>query len=246
MTWFGIVRGLVITDAKQIARDRFLIFVACYSIFLAAIVRFGVPPLSGFLKVRYALDLVPYYGLISSFVGLTLGSSMVGITLGFLLLEARETRVVEALAVSPVTLDRFLTYRIVMPMVLGLGLNPLCAWIGGIGLPGPFAVISLSVVGALFAGQSTLAMATFADNKVQAFAVMKMVSGLSMVPLGAYFLGEPTEYLLAWFPPYWVFKAWWVAVEGGSWWFYALVGVLVNLALLWWMRRLFLKKLYRI
>ena len=169
MTWLQISRGLLVTDFKQIARDRFLVFIFAYSIILALGVRLGVPRLSGVLAQRYALDIVPYYGLISSFTALTLGGSMVGLVLGFLLLEARETRVIEALSVSPVTFDRFLTYRVAMPMVLAVGLNPLCAWIGGIGLPSLGPMLALAVVGVLFAGIGTLALATFSDNRVQAF-----------------------------------------------------------------------------
>lgn len=246
MTWLEITRGLVVTDFKQIARDRFLAFTLAYSIFLALAVRLGVPRLANLLAQRYAIDIVPYYGLISSFIALTLGASMVGLMLGFLLLEARETRVIEALAVSPVTFDRFLTYRVTMPMVLAVALNPLCAWIGGIGLPGPVPLLALALVGVLFAGLGTLALATFSDNKVQAFAVMKIISGVGMVPVAAYFIDEPLQLFFGVFPPYWVFKAWWVAVDGGStWWLYAVVGVVTNIVFLCWLRRRFERLLHK-
>jgi fluoroquinolone transport system permease protein len=240
LTWIDIARGLAVTDIKQIARDRFLGFILGYSLVLAVLVRFGVPPLAGFLARRYGIDVVPYYGLVSSFVGLTLGSSMVGLVLGFLLLDARESRVIEAIAVSPVTFDRFLNYRVAMPMALAVALNPLCAWLAGIGLPSFGPMIALSVAGMMFAGIGTLALATFSDNKVQAFAVMKMISGASMVPLAAYFVAEPWQWLFGLFPPYWLFKAWWVAVEGGaSCWLYAALGLVVNALFLRWMRALF-------
>lgn len=241
MTWLEIARGLVVMDVKQIARDRFLVFVLCYSVLLAFAVRVGVPRLAPVLVARHGVDIVPYYGLLSSFVGLTMGASMVGMVLGFLLLDARETRVIEALSVSPVTFDRFLSYRVAMPMVLAVALNPLCAVIGGVGLPGPLPLLTLSVIGILFAGLSTLALATFADNKVQAFAVMKMISGMSLIPLAGYFVDEPRQFLLGVFPPYWLFKAWWTAVDGGSWWLFAVVALLSNLALLWGMKRRFVR-----
>ncbi len=240
MTWLEIARGLVVTDVKQITRDRFLGFVLVYSIMLAVVVRFAVPRLAVVTVDRYGVDIVPYYSLISSFVALTMGSGMVGLVLGFLLLDARETRVIEALSVSPVTFERFLSYRIALPMVVALGLNPLCAWIAGIGLPPLGPMLALSVVGVLFAGIATLTLATFADNKIQAFAIMKLVSGTSMVPLAAYFVDEPLQYLCGLFPPYWLFKAWWVAASGGStWWIYAVIGLITNTLFLWWIKRRF-------
>jgi fluoroquinolone transport system permease protein len=215
MTWLDIARGLVITDVKHIVRDRFVMCVLAYSLVLAAAVRFGVPPLTTTLSGRYGIDLVPYYGLISSFVALTIGSSMIGLVLGFLLLDARETRVLDALSVTPLTFDRFVVYRVAMPMVVAAGI-------------------------------STLALATFADNKVQAFAVLKLVSGVSMLPMAAYFIEGPLHYLFGVFPPFWIFKAWWVAVDGGStWWMYALVGVLTNLVLLGWMKSRFERVVHR-
>ena len=246
MTWLGIVRGLVITDAKQIARDRFLLFISGYSLFLAVLLRFCMPPVTAVLQERYGIDIVPYYGLISGFVALSLGASMVGLMLGYLLLDARETRVIEALSVTPVTFDRFLSYRIAIPMALAVILNPLCAELAGFGLPSPIPRLVLSLAGTLFAGQSTLALATFADNKVQAFAVMKILSSAGLIPMAAYFVGEPWQFLFGLFPPYWLFKAWWVAVEGGSaWWLYAMVGMVTNLALLWWMRRRFVRLVHK-
>lgn len=240
MTSLGLIRGLVVADAKQIARDRFLGFILGYTVVLALAVRFGVPPLADLLMRRYGVDLAPYYGLVSSFVGLTLGASMVGIVLGFLLLDARETRVIDALSVSPLTFERFLSYRVAVPMVLAVALNPICAWLGGIGLPAPGPMIALALVGVLFAGIGTLALATFADNKIQAFAVMKLISGVSMLPVAAYFIDPPWQHLAALFPPYWIFKAWWVAVDGGpGWWLYALIGIVTNVLFLWWMKRRF-------
>ncbi|MEM7582762.1 MAG: hypothetical protein AAF560_05235 [Acidobacteriota bacterium] len=245
MTPLATARGLLIVDFKQVTRDRFLSFVLVYSLVLAVAVRFGVPALAAVLLERYGVDLVPYYGLISSFVGLTLGS-MVGLVLGFLLLDARETRLVEAISVSPATFEGFLSYRIALPIVLAIALNPLCAVIAGLLLPPAVPLITLSVFGALFGGISTLALATFADNKIQAFAVMKMISGVGMIPLAAYFVDAPLQYLFGLFPPYWLFKAWWLAVDGApSWGIYAALGAVANAAFLLWMKRRFERLVHR-
>ena len=62
----------------------------------------------------------------------------------------------------------------------------------------------------------------------------------------AYFIDDPLQVLFGVFPPYWLFKAWWVAVEAGStWWLYALVGLISNSVLLWWMKRRFERALHR-
>lgn len=246
MTWLEIARGLAVTDAKYVARDRFIGFVLGYVVFLAVAIRYGVPPLTGVLLARYDIDITPYYGLIASATALSIGAGTVGILLGFLLLDARETRVIDALAVSPLTFDRFLTYRIAVPMVAALAINPVCAWICGFGLPDPVPLLAISAAGMLLGGQGTLALATFADNKVQAFAIMKIISGLGMLPIAGYFVLEPYQYLFGLFPPYWLFKAWWVAEAGGSqWWIHVAIGIVTNVAFLWWMKRRFEAAVHR-
>jgi hypothetical protein len=191
----------VTTDAKRIGRDRFLAFICAYGIILSLVIRFSAAPLSRLLLSRYGIELPAYYPLIASFVALTLGSTMVGIVLGFVLLEARESRVLDMLAIG--------------------------------------------AAGMLFAGICTLALASFADNKVQAFAVMKMISGCSMLPLAAYFVDEPLQYAFGLFPPYWLVKAWWVAVEGGAWGVHLGVGIASNGLLLLWMARRFERTVHR-
>jgi fluoroquinolone transport system permease protein len=245
VSWLTIGRALVSADAKRIARDRFLAFIFGYGVILSLVVRFAAAPLSRVLMDRYGIDLPPHYPLIASFVALTLGSTMVGIVLGFVLLEARESRVLEALAVSPLTFRPYLGYRLGVAMALAVGLNPACAAIAGIGLPSLGAMLAIGAGGMLFAAICTLALATFSDNKVQAFAVMKTISGASMLPLAAYFVDEPLQYLFGLFPPYWLVKAWWVAVAGGPWWVHLTIGLLTNGAMLLWMARRFEAELHR-
>lgn len=244
MTWLQLALGLAATDAKLIARDRFLAFILAYALVISAAVRFGAPPLAELLLAKYQLDIVPYYPLLSSFIVFTVGSGMVGVVLGFILLEAREARLIDALAVTPLTFDRFLTYRTATPVAVAVLLNPICVVVAGVGLPGPLATIVIAAAGALVAGLMTLSLATFADNKVQAFAVMKIINGVFSLPMVAYFISPPWQYVFGLFPPFWLFKAWWVAADGGLWWPHAVVGIVTNLALVVWLQRRFARAVH--
>ena len=106
----------------------------------------------------------------------------------------------------------------------------------GLGLPPWPALLAIALVGGSGAPLVALYLATFPDNKVEAFAHMKLVSVAGAVPLGAYFLPLPWQYLACLFPPFWAAKAWWVAEAGGSSWpLWLLGGALTTGALLVWL-----------
>lgn len=234
------LRALIVTDGRLVLRDRMLAFLLGYCLLLALAVRLAVPPLGAWLASEHGIDLEPYHVLFGSFVGLTLGSTLVGMIMGFVLLEVRESRVLDAIAVSPLSLEGYLGYRVAAPIVVSIFLNPICAWIAGVGLPPVGPLLLLSVAGSLMGGLAALLLAAFAEDKVQGFAVMKMLSALAMLPLAAYFVREPSQWLFSLFPPYLLFKAWWMAADmRPGWWLPMLGGLILNgLALRMMVRRL--------
>ena len=75
-----------------------------------------------------------------------------------------------------------------------------------------------------------LLIAAVANNKVQAFAYMKLFGLGPILVTGAYFLPEPCQWLAAIYPPYCASKAYWVAEAGGSHWPLWVLGALVSSA----------------
>ena len=72
--------------------------------------------------------------------------------------------------------------------------------------------------GAAFAPVIAFFLAGFASNKVEAFAIMKILGLTGMLPIGAWFLPEPWQWVSGLYPPSLICKAWWVAEEGGALW----------------------------
>jgi fluoroquinolone transport system permease protein len=241
-----MMRNQASTDAKLVARDRFLTGMAALVVALAVILRFGLPFITDSLREIQGFDLAPYFVLVSSFVTLSIAAPLIGIVIGFILLETRENRTLQALMVSPISLQTYLFYRVSIPILLGAVLTPLVAIIVGVGLPSPSALIAISLVGSTVGGIATLFIATFSDNKVQAFAMMKFFSAAGLIPFAAFFIREPWQYVAGIYPPYWAFKAYWVAGDGGAgWWIYLLIACVTLLATLWAMSWRFQTLAYR-
>lgn len=233
------LRTLVQTDMKLIGRDRFLLGTGAFILLVGVIVRLVIPPLTSTLEGR-GLDLTRYYPLISSYLAVFTAPQLGGILFGFTLLEAREVGTLRAVFVSPLPSATYLLYQTGAPIAVGWLVIPGMALIMGVGVPPVGPLILISFVGAILGAIVALFVATFADNKVQAFALMKALGGTGPIVLVAWFIAEPWQYLAGVFPPYWVAKAYWVAEAGGSgWWIYLAVGAVTLLAALTYVGRRF-------
>ncbi len=233
------LRGVAAADARLVARDRFLVVMTLFILGLAVAFRFAFPAAATALRANFGFDLETYYPLLSSFVVMAFGAPLIGMIMGFILVEAREDNTLKALLVSPLSFDWYLTYKAVTPILLGFVTAPAVALIVGVGLPPLGALLLICVVASIMAGISALVVATFADNKVQAFAVLKIWGANGWIPFAAYFAPEPWQFAVGVFPHYWVFKAYWMAVEGRAAWIFALLvgAVTLSLALGLLMRR---------
>ena len=230
------LRGLLRADARRVVRDRFLLAAAAYLLGMAIVMRWVLPWMARAARSRWSSDLEPYFPLIVSYLVVVLGAVAVGIVGGFILLETREERSIVALRVSPLPLRVYVTGFSFVLALTAMGVILAEAALIGLGLPPWPALLAIALVGGSGAPLVALYLATFPDNKVEAFAHMKFVSVAGAIPLGAYFLPLPWQYLACLFPPFWAAKAWWVAeAGGGSWPLWLLGGALTTGTLLVWL-----------
>ena len=109
-------------------------------------------------------------------------SGIVGMVVGFLLLDERDAHTLTALRVTPLSMRRYLAYRVTVPLLLATASTLLGYSMIGI-TPLPFsALLAISVVGALSAPLLALVLATAAPNKVAGLAVVKVLNGLNLLP----------------------------------------------------------------
>ncbi len=232
-------RRLLGKDAKLVVRDRFLIGMVLYMVVFALVVRFGLPPGTRALVRSTGFDLSSYYPLIGSFLAV-MATSLAGLLTGFLLLEEKEDRTLRALLVSPLRLRTYLGYRMAAPMALGCLAMPAVVLIAGVAVPPLWPLIAIALVASLFGVITALFVPATADDKITAFAMAKILSAASLIPVGAYFVRDPWQYLFGVYPPYWVFRAYWEASSvGTAWWLYLAAAVITHaLAIVGLQRRL--------
>jgi fluoroquinolone transport system permease protein len=194
----------------------------------------------------FGRDLTSLYPLVIADALLLLAPAVIGLVVGFLLLDQRDDRTLLALQVTPIALPRYLAYRLVAPMLLSLPLTlaafPLARLGDLVGWPLVVAALAATPIAPLTA----LALAAFAENKVQGFALLKLANVLLLAPLATIFVGPPWSWLLAISPTYWPAKLFWLLQRGdASGWLYLLGGLIYHGLLLALLLRRFERVLHQ-
>jgi len=218
---------------------------------LSLAVRFLLPWLNLYLAQQEILPgLAPFalstlYPLLISYMVLYQAPVLAGCVFGFLLLDEKDDKTLMALLVTPVPLWHYLLYRAVIAMLFGTLLTLAMALIIGQALVPPLSLLVFVLAAALTAPIVMLFFALVAENKVQGFAMTKFTGVAGALILVSWFLPAPWQHLVGLFPPFWISKAYWLALAGSSGWGWALLlGVGLQLALMSYLLWRFVKNLH--
>ena len=239
----GAFRALTVADLRNVQRDSLLKFLVFYPWILGLAMRFLIPWIAASLAGTF--DLTPSYPLLTGFFGILITPLLAGFVTGFLLLDERDDHTLTALQVTPLSMNRYLTYRLLAPVVIAVASTFIVIPLMNLIDVPVLELLPISLVAALGAPIFTLILATVAGNKVQGFAVMKGLGVFFLAPFAAWFIPEPWQWLIGVFPTYWPVKAFWVMLDGGNWWLFVALGLLVSVAWLAVLLRRFNKVVYR-
>ena len=107
-------------------------------------------------------------------------------------------------------------------------------------------VLVTSVCGSPLAAMYALFIGSFANNKVQGFALAKGVGILAIPTIVAYFVPTPWQVLVGIVPLYWPLKVFWLFDKGArAVWVFAAVGLAYQAALVWLLAQRFARVVRR-
>ena len=243
MTTLKLFKTLGPIDLRNVSRDALLVWIPLIPLVMALLLRLAVPAVAAVLQTRFGFDLSPYYGLImSNFV--VLAPTVVGMVVGFLLLDERDDRTLQALQVTPVPLRSYLLYRLGAPMAVGTLVTLAGYPVAGL-TPLPVADLAiLALLSSFNAPLMALTLVAFAENKVAGFAVLKMVNAVMLLPVLVYFVDSPVQNVAGVIPSYWILKAFWLASEGRMYLLAVLLGIVTNIVALLLLQRRFYRSLH--
>lgn len=249
----GAIQKLGRNDAKLIGRDSFLAGMFAYAILIAVAARFGIPwlatQINGVAGLPEGFVFESAYPMVLAFLALFMGAMFAGMIFGFVLLDEKDDNTLKAMLVTPLPMSQYLVYRVGVPLLIAVVLVVAQVYI--INLPATllplWQMILISVSAALMAPITALFFAVFAANKVQGFAMTKFTGVAGMIILVGWFVAEPAQWLLGFFPPFLVSKAYWLALEGRSMWIgvWAL-SIVMQALVIWLLARRFTKVAYEV
>jgi fluoroquinolone transport system permease protein len=240
-------------DARLIGRDSFLIFMFLFAGIIATVLRVGLPWMNNFLADNgvmpgetIPISLADVYPMLQAYLALYTGALLVGTVFGFVLLDEKENNTLKAMLVTPVPLNRYVIYRVGGPAILAFAIVLSMALVINQALLPLWQMILIAAGGGLTAPIVSLFFANVAENKVQGFAYSKFAGISGWFFMVGWFIPEPWQWLFGLFPPFWVGKAYWMALEGnGFWWLVLIVGILLQVGLIHWLVQRFNKVAYR-
>jgi fluoroquinolone transport system permease protein len=236
-------RALWYADSRSLWRDPLLGWVLFLPVALALLFRVLFPRVSAALLTT-GFDLVPYQALFMSGYLMT-APGIVGMVMGFLLLDERDARTLTALRVTPLSMPQYLAYRVALPLVVGTASTLVGYPLIGIS-PLPLnTLVAIASVAGLSAPLLALVLATAAPNKVAGFAVVKFMNGVNLLPVAAFFVPLPWQLAAGVLPTYWPMRALWSAAAGEAYVGYLITGAIVAGVSLVAVAQLFERRLLR-
>lgn len=236
------------TDARLFGRDSFLPLLGLTAVGLAVLLRFGLPWLADIIAANPGLgisaeEIFPLLiGYMIIFEGATLGGMMVA----FIVLDERDDRTMDALLVTPMPTTFYMGYRILIAIVIAFVLVIAEMYIVGQAMVPLWQLLPIAAVASLMGALAELFLVTFAGNKVEGFAQVKIVGSSGLVLFAAWFVPMPWELLVGLYPPYWAVKAYWLAQAGDpNWWLPLVVGAVLMSATLVFLIRRFSRVVHR-
>ena len=237
-----LLRSLGLNDFRNVQRDQLLGWLAIIPLVYAIMIRLIVPA----IESNLGFDISPWYPVLNGFFAVLVAPVFFGLIIGFLLLDERDDGTMLAMQVSPVPLLTYLAAKILMPTLLSLVLAVAVYAVAGLAPLDIGILIPAVLVAALEIPVWALALAAFANNKVEGFALMKGGAGLFMiVPIGAYFVDFPWQVLFGILPAYWPMKMYWEALQGNPIWPYVIGGIVIHVIAIVILLRVFKRKLAR-
>lgn len=222
--------GLVPLDLRRLMRDDLLSWLAGMPLVLVAAARLGAGPLLEALAAR-GLDVTPWLPLAGAVAFAVVVPVMTGTVVGFMLLADKEDGTWQAVAVTPISLRGYLTWRAALATGLAGPATLLGLGLGGLNDLDWGTAAGLALAAAPLAGATALALAAFTDSTVQGVAAVKLGFVVLVVPAVAIARGGPWAVVLAPVPSWWPLRAHAAMLGAEAWTPWAVGSVLVGTVL---------------
>jgi len=200
---------LAVNDLRNIIRDRMFVFLFfAYPVMLVLISRIIVHMIAP--RIGDQFELVNNFSVL--FMFFTIAIPMIySFLAAFLILDERDEHLLTVLRVMPISRNSYLIYRMFFLSLFAfivLLLFPPLSGLVNFTSSTYIAYIPVAILFTLFTPFSALLVASFAQNKVQAFAIFKIGGTVFMLPVFVFLLNlDNLKYIFSPIPNFWSFMS---------------------------------------
>lgn len=235
--------GTVIkAELKNVVRDKMYAFFALYPIILGTLGYFLIPYIDERVEAN---SIVPE--IIVMFLILITGY-IFGALIAFTLLDDKDDLVLMSLKITPISVKYYVIVKLIISYIFAFVATLVLILVTNF-LPGAsfWIVLLISIIGALQAPGVALIVNSFSSNKVEGFVVMKLSGLILIIPVVAFFIQTWKEVFLVFAPGFWSARL--IQMElipqfdtNFTFIVYFILGVIYNLALLYFLLKLYTRK----
>jgi fluoroquinolone transport system permease protein len=222
-----VFRALIYADSRVLWRDPLLGWILALPVGLALLLRPLIPRVQEGLLTGMGFDLTPYHPLVMGGYVMT-APGTVGMVIGFLFLDERDARTLTALRTTPLSMRQYLAYRVALPLLIGTASTLIGYPLTGLTPLALSSLLPIAIVAGFSAPLLALVLAIAAPNKVAGFAVVKVMNAVYLLPVVAYFVPRPLQFVAGIFPTYWPMRALWSAAAGESYGAHLVIGAAIS------------------
>ncbi len=238
------LRMLYTSMVRLLLSDTILIAILIGPLIMGVAFRLGTPLLDTLLIQTLDFTLEPYLKHIDFFL-LYMTAMMLGMLLGFFMLEERDEGVIQYYSITPMTGNTYLISRITLPgisVLIYIGIHFLL-----------FTQASYTAIEVLFLSMflvlqyllTAMLLLGLAGNKLEGLVVSKML-GLILLPYGiAAFTDGPIRFVFSIFPSFYIGLAH-SEQPPLSYTLLVVLGMIVTIGLIVFMKKRFFAKLYHV
>ncbi|MBT3253550.1 MAG: hypothetical protein HN995_05930 [Candidatus Marinimicrobia bacterium] len=235
------VTALARGDLKLIVRDSTLVM-AVFGPLAITILLFFLPSIEALILIKFGFDPGPFRLFIVSFLSLIPGM-LFAMIYGFIVLDERDEEVIDFISITPLRKEGYLTYKLIMPMLLSAGFFLFIIYATSLVRLNPIHAMGIAIMVAIETAIGTLFLVAFSENKVEGLAFSKVLGIMYLaIPL-VFFWNSSWHWISAFLPPFWIAKAFIHSQTSSIWiWGDLVLGTAVHLVILQYFLQVFLRK----
>ncbi len=196
-------------EVKKWLRDPMTRFMLFYPLLFIVVGRYILPVIAS--ESGFSLEANADYIL----AALTLMTPLLfGAIIGFSILDDRDDHILVSIRVTPLSVSYFMLFRLIMVYLFSFAASILVITLSNVGSMGLKDALLVSFLASLSAPVTGLLINLFANNKIEGFAIMKLVGLLIILPVVALIFHDARELFFAPIPAYWPAKIIAASVRG--------------------------------